>query len=160
MLPDGGLEVGMEKAHPNLDLDSRGGTVRRRCCCTLRPSSHHCQNGFTVLSLAAVEQCAQDGGSWEGGHSITLLEDSPHQLFQHRPASANPRLRACGGLTPQTWATTTLSYIREIDLIQSRRTEAVNNPKPKGPPPSDDPAPGAKARRPRFPQKPEEALAS
>ena len=92
---------------------------------------------LTALSLAAVEQCAQDGGSWEVGHFITLLEDPPHQLFQHRPASANPRLRAFGGLTPQTWATTTLSYIRELDLIQSRRTEAVNHPKPKGPPASE-----------------------
>ncbi|CAE7780608.1 unnamed protein product, partial [Symbiodinium sp. CCMP2456] len=47
-------------------------------------------------------------------------EDPPHQLFQSRPQSQNPRLRAFGGLTPQAWATTTLSYIREIDLIQTR----------------------------------------
>ncbi|CAE7563812.1 unnamed protein product [Symbiodinium necroappetens] len=75
---------------------------------------------LTALALAAVEQCAQDGGSWEIGFLLTLLEDPPHQLFQHRPQSQNPRLRAFGGLTPQTWATTTLSYVKEIDAIQSR----------------------------------------
>ena len=114
-----------------------------------------------ALALISVEQAAQDNGSWDIGYLLSLQEDPPHQLFQSRPSSQNPRLRAFGGLTPQAWATTTLSYIREIDLIQTRRAEAVGGARAK--------ASGAEAegqqqpkppRRPRFPKNPEGASSS
>ncbi|CAE7795115.1 unnamed protein product [Symbiodinium sp. CCMP2592] len=82
---------------------------------------------MAALAAIAIEQAAQDAGSWDVAYLLTLMEDPPHQLFAHRPQSQNPRLRAFGGLTPQPWATTTLSYIREIDTIQSRRTEATSS---------------------------------
>ncbi|CAE7944072.1 swnK, partial [Symbiodinium necroappetens] len=108
---------------------------------------------LVALSLIAVEQAAQDNGSWDIGYLLCLLEDPPHQLFQHRPQSQNPRLRAFGGLTPQAWATTTLSYVREIDLIQTRRAETVGAPKAKAAASETDTPASAKPRRPRFPKK-------
>ncbi|CAE6915907.1 unnamed protein product [Symbiodinium sp. CCMP2592] len=86
---------------------------------------------LTALSLIATEQSAQDGGSWEVAYLLSLLENPPHPA-QTSDWSANPRLRAFGGLTPPNWATTTLSYIREIDLIQTRRNEATHG-RPKAP---------------------------
>ena len=112
---------------------------------------------LVALSLIAVEQAAQDNGSWDIGYLLCLLEDPPHQLFQHRPQSQNPRLRAFGGLTPQAWATTTLSYVREIDLIQTRRAETVGAPKAKAAASETDTAASAKPRRPRFPKKPKDS---
>ncbi|CAE7852956.1 unnamed protein product, partial [Symbiodinium necroappetens] len=108
------------------------------------------------LALIATEQASQDSGSWDIAYLLTLLEDPPHQLFAHRPASQNPRLRAFGGLTPQSWATTTLAYIKEIDAIQSRRSEATAAAKAKAQPSDPDQA-LPKPRRPRFPKKPKEA---
>ena len=69
---------------------------------------------LVALSLIAVD-CSGAGSPRQRvlgfGYLLCLLEDPPHQLFQHRPQSQNPRLRAFGGLTPQAWATTTLSYV-------------------------------------------------
>ncbi|CAE7692700.1 unnamed protein product, partial [Symbiodinium necroappetens] len=84
---------------------------------------------MAALAIIAVEQASQDSGSWDLAYLLTLMEDPPHQLFQHRPQSQNPRLRAFGGLTPQPWATTTLSFVKEIDAIQSRRNETMSAPK-------------------------------
>ena len=115
---------------------------------------------MAALALMAVEQASQDAGSWEVAYLLTLMEDPPHQLFQHRPQSQNPRLRAFGGLTPQPWVTTTLAYIKEIDAIQSRRGEAMGAAKPKPstqPPPSgQDQEVPPKPRRARFPRKPKD----
>ena len=85
---------------------------------TMLSGDHVGAEELLALSLIAVEQAAQDNGSWDIGYLLSLQEDPPHQLFQRRPQSQNPRLRAFGGLTPQPWAMTTLSYIREIDVIQ------------------------------------------
>ena len=113
---------------------------------------------MAALALIATEQASQDSGSWDIAYLLTLMEDPPHQLFAHRPQSQNPRLRAFGGLTPQPWATTTLAYIKEIDAIQARRTEATSSSKAKPSAPEVDP-PSAKPRRPRFPNKPKGAPA-
>ncbi|CAE7299690.1 unnamed protein product [Symbiodinium sp. CCMP2592] len=107
---------------------------------------------MAALAAIAIEQAAQDAGSWDVAYLLTLMEDPPHQLFAHRPQSQNPRLRAFGGLTPQPWATTTLSYIREIDTIQSRRTEATSSKAG-----AQDTETPAKPKRPRFPKRPKDA---
>ncbi|CAE7231762.1 unnamed protein product [Symbiodinium sp. CCMP2456] len=73
---------------------------------------------LVALSLVAVEQAAQDGGAWDIGYLLCLLE---------------------------AWATTTLSYVREIDLIQSRRAETIG------------PACDSQASPTRFPKKPKDS---
>ena len=114
-----------------------------------------------ALTMIAVEQAAQDNGSWDIGYLLCLQEDPPHQLFQSRPQSQNPRLRAFGALTPQAWATTALSYIREIDLIQTRRSEAVGGSKAKAAPVDPEVTPASRPpRRPRFPKAPKAAASS
>ncbi|CAE7892814.1 unnamed protein product, partial [Symbiodinium sp. KB8] len=112
---------------------------------------------MAALAIIATEQASQDSGFWDIAYLLTLLEDPPHQLFAHRPSSQNPRLRAFGGLTPQPWATTTLAYIKEIDAIQSRRSEATSSAKAKAPAAAEPDPSLAKSRRPRFPKKPKEA---
>ena len=102
---------------------------------------------------------SQDSGSWDTAYLLTLMEDPPRQLCAHRPQSQNPRSRAFGGLTPQPWATTTLAYIKEIDAIQARRTEATSSSKAKPPAPEVDPPAEKNPRRPRFPKKPKDAPA-
>ena len=56
---------------------------------------------------------------------LSLQEDPPLGLFQARPATTNPRLRAFAPLCPPEWATIALAYVKEVDLINSWRQEAL-----------------------------------
>ena len=92
---------------------------------------HYGAMELMALSMTAVEQAAQDGGKWEVAWLLTLQEDPPAGLFSSRPASSNPRLRAFAPLCPAEWATTALSFVKELEIINTRRQEA----KPKTRPP-------------------------
>ena len=76
-----------------------------------------------ALTMVAVEQCAQDNGRWDLAYILSLQEDPPPGVFAGRPAATNPRMRAFGPLCPAPWATTALSYVKEMDIILTRRTE-------------------------------------
>ncbi|CAK8990023.1 unnamed protein product [Durusdinium trenchii] len=78
-----------------------------------------------ALTMVTLEQVAQDSGKWEVGWILSLQEDPPPGVFQARPTTTNPRLRAFAPLCPPEWATTALSYVKEVDLINSRRQEAL-----------------------------------
>lgn len=104
-----------------------------------------------ALVLTSVEQAAQDGGKWEVAWLLSLQEDPPPGVFSARPASANPRLRAFSPLCPAEWAATSLSYVKELDIINSRRQEVI--PGKKGKKEDDKDAPPPK-RPPRTPKKP------
>ena len=79
---------------------------------------------ITALTLCALDQACQDGNRWDVAFLIALLEEPPPGLFASRGGGANPRMKAFSPLIPQAWATTTLSYVREMDLIATRRQEA------------------------------------
>ena len=105
-----------------------------------------------ALLIVAIEQYAQDS-KWELGFLLTLLEDPPPQMWAFRnPVGAQTgRVRAFAPLCPQRWATIQLAYMKEIDFIQNRRSEATKkepNPQPA------QPAPGSPnpRRRAKFPK--------
>ena len=58
-------------------------------------------------------------------------------------------MKAFSPLVPQGWATTTLSFVREMDLISSRRSEAGGGSSVK-----EDPKDPAPKKKPRYPKKP------
>lgn len=78
-----------------------------------------------ALTLVTVEQAAQDGGKWDVAWLLSLQEDPPPGVFQARPAATNPRLRAFAALCPPDWAAVALAYVKEVDLINSRRQESL-----------------------------------
>ena len=116
----------------------------------------HAAREHLALALGATEQAASDNGRWDLAFLLTLLEEPAPTLFGPRPAAANTRLRAFSPLVPQSLASVTLAYVKEVDLLSQRRKDAVqpgrNQPK--------DTEEGAEApkppRRPRFPQKPKD----
>lgn len=105
---------------------------------------------ITALTLCALDQACQDGNRWDVAFLIALLEEPPPGVFASRGGGANPRMKAFSPLIPQSWATTTLSYVREMDLIASRRQEA-GGARVKKEEDKEEPAP---KRRPRYPKKP------
>ncbi len=84
-----------------------------------------------ALALVAIEQASQDNGRWELAYQLCLLEDPPSTIFRYRSTSAmaatTGRVKAFSPLCPQKWATIALAYTKEIDYIQSRRTEAAKS---------------------------------
>ena len=107
-----------------------------------------------ALALVTVEQCAQDQGRWELAWILSLQEDPPTGIFTQRTSSTNPRVRAFAPLCPAPWATTALSYIKELDVITNRRLEAI--PSKKVTPEKSEDAEGRK-KKPRFPKRPKQA---
>ncbi len=105
-----------------------------------------------ALTLVTVEQAAQDGCKWDLAYILSLQQDPPQTLFTSKTAVANPRLKAFAPLCPQPWATTALAYIKELDVITSRRNEAAKPQKPDKDPDADKPGPNPKRKR--FPKKP------
>ena len=113
----------------------------------------HAQD-LLALAMVALEQVAQDGGKWELGYLLSLQEDPPGTILSTKATSTNPRMRAFAPLCPQPWATVALSYLREMDVISSRRAEASSSSTRKATErEEEDPQPAPK-RRPKFPKKP------
>lgn len=108
-----------------------------------------------ALTMVTLEQVAQDGGKWEVAYVLSLQQDPPQTLFTSKSAVANPRLKAFAPLCPQGWATTTLTYLKELDVITQRRSEAQKPTKEKT---AEEEKPNPK-RKQRFPKKPREETA-
>ena len=110
-----------------------------------------------ALALVAIEQSAMDGGKWEVARILSLQEDPPMQIFSHRPHHTNPRLRAFGPLRPAGWGATASAYVKELDLLNTRRTEALPKRTAGGEKQEDEGQESAKPKQPRYPRRPEKA---
>lgn len=107
---------------------------------------------LTSLGMVMIDQACHDGGKWEVAYLLGLLEE-----YAPRGRSTNPRLAAFSPLCPNNWATTTLSFIREMDTIAARRQEAAGPAPKKAPKPDEDvDKPAPKRRPPKFPKKPKQ----
>lgn len=107
----------------------------------------------TALALCAVEQAALDKGDWSLGFMLGLTSEPPVQMFQNRLQNVAAYGRSFGPLTPSGWAATSLAFLKEMEVLQSRKAEVR---KPKADPPVKDPdadSPSPK-RRLRYPKKP------
>ena len=106
-----------------------------------------------ALTLVTIEQAAQDNGKWEVAWILSLQEDPPPGLFMARPASTNPRLRAFSPLCPPEWAATALSFVKEVDIISTRRQEALPSKKTQK---QGEEADNPKKKPQRYPKKPKQ----
>ncbi|CAE7214730.1 hypothetical protein AK812_SmicGene44184 [Symbiodinium microadriaticum] len=85
----------------------------------------HAAREHLALALSATEQATADNGKWDLAFLLTLLEEPAPTMFGPKPAAANARLRAFSPLVPQSLASVTLAYVREVDLLAQRRKDAV-----------------------------------
>lgn len=61
------------------------------------------------------------------GLLLALVEDPPQTLFSGRSLAAGANPRPFAPTASQRWVTTALQYLKELDVISSRRAEATNN---------------------------------
>ena len=103
-----------------------------------------------ALTLVSLEQASLDGGKWDLAFLLSLQEEPPQSLYTSRTSGANPRLRAFAPLCPQPWATTALAFVKEMDVISTRRSETAA---PRPPPKTQEERDRAAPKKTRFPKK-------
>jgi hypothetical protein len=113
-----------------------------------------------ALLMCAVEQATIDRGDWSLAFMLTLMEEPPIQVFQDRSAALVHHTRPFGPLVPPQWTAVCLSYLKDLEVLATRKTETTKRiAKPavssESPPVSQEPDREASPKRkPRFPKKP------
>lgn len=117
-------------------------------------ADYHLMKEYTALLAASLEQATLDH-SWSVAFVLALLEEPPGQMFAEKGPQVSSLGRPFAGLVPPSWAATALAYMKEVELLTSKKSEsktAKNTPKPDDS--SQSPSP---KRRPKFPKKPRPA---
>eukprot|EP00435_Cladocopium_sp_Y103_P067464 s89_g30.t1 len=107
----------------------------------------------TALLAVAIDQAVLDGGKFDLASLLTLQEEPPSTIYVHRQQSSLARARAFSPLADQRWVTVALAFLKELDVITSKRLElTASGPgaKPAGgagdPNPKTRPAPKRKGK--------------
>ena len=115
-----------------------------------------CQEFLALLALA-LEQVSTDG-DWRIAYHLTLLEEPPSVMFQGRPQAVSAVGKPFANLVPPTLAATTLAYIKEVDVLLTKKGELKGGKKPTGASgdPEEERESASPKRKPRFPRKPKQ----
>ena len=106
---------------------------------------------FLALLSAALDQATLDGNR-HLAYIVGLLEEPPSQMFAEKMQSSLTLGRPFAPLVPPSWAAVSLSYIKEIDLLTSKKTEV--RPKASAAKAEGDSPTASPKRRQRFPKRP------
>lgn len=114
-----------------------------------RGDFHSCREHL-ALTIAAIEQVSVDQGDWSLGFLQSLVAEPPLTVFQDRQHHLATYSSNFGPLTPSSWSATSLAFLKEMEILSTRKTETQRKPKAE-PKEDSDPSPKRKAR---FPKKP------
>ena len=120
-------------------------------------SDIHGAKEYLALLTMAMEQSVFDAGDWSIAYILSLVEDPPTVMFSDRMQSITASGRPFSPLVPAQLAAINLAYIKELEVLQSRRGEVPSknrkgaNKTADGEDQVESPSP---KRKPRFPRKP------
>ncbi|CAL1129194.1 unnamed protein product [Cladocopium goreaui] len=78
------------------------------------------------LLAVCIDQAVLDGGRFDLAALLTLQEDPPSSIYVNRHQGVLSRSRSFTPLADQRWVTVALAYVKELDLINSKRQELTN----------------------------------
>ena len=114
---------------------------------------------YLALLTASLEQSALDN-NWGVAYVLSLMEEPPQQLFAERMQPLSATGRPFAPLVPPSWAAVALSYIKELEVLTTRKVE-LKKPAYNPPPQSKQNAAAGEVggtaspkRKPKFPRKP------
>ena len=119
-------------------------------------SDTHGTKEYLALLTMAMEQSVFDAGDWSVAYILSLVEDPPSVMFSDRMQSITASGRPFSPLVPAQLAAINLAYIKELEVLQTRRGELPSknkkggNKSTEGEDPAETPSP---KRKPRFPRK-------
>lgn len=107
-----------------------------------------------ALLVCSIEQASMDNGSCDVAFLLSLSEDPPLQLFQDRMTMTHSQGRPFTPLAPSPWCAVVLAYLKELEILTSKKTEWKAKAKAKQDPAasSEDPSPSPR-RKAKFPKK-------
>eukprot|EP00438_Fugacium_kawagutii_P001143 Skav218134 [mRNA] locus=scaffold759:371388:377624:- [translate_table: standard] len=82
------------------------------------------KDGIALL-FTMLEQTAMDNGKMDVGLLLSLQEDPPQTVFTGRSLASGSTSRPFAPTAHQRWITTALQYLKEMDVISTRRQEAT-----------------------------------
>lgn len=100
-----------------------------------------------ALTSVMVEQAAMDANRWHLAWLLRLLDDPPQNLWLSRGQTATGARRPFAPLCAPSWTTTALAYMKEAEVLQTKKAEVLGSNKSAGStddPPSAKPAPKRK----------------
>ena len=92
----------------------------------MQEDNHLAAKDAASLLLVCLEQAAMDNGNLQVGLLLALTEDPPQSLFTTRSVAAGVSPRAFAPTAHQRWVTTALQYLKELDVISTKRTEVIH----------------------------------
>ena len=107
-----------------------------------------------ALTAASLEQVGVDQGDWSLGFLQSLVAEPPLTVFQERQQQMQMYSRAFGALTPSAWSATSLSYLKELEVLTTKKAETTK--KARSEETVEAPTTSPK-RKPRYPKKPKGA---
>ena len=106
-----------------------------------------------ALMAVALDQSVVDNGDWTLGFLLSLAEDPPIALFQEKTMSTSPYGKPFSPLVPPSWITVVLSYMKEMEIITTKKGEMSPKKAKSGGAEGEVFAPSPR-RKARFPRKP------
>ena len=115
-------------------------------------ADYHTAREHLALLICSLEQSALDG-NWNLAFVISLMEEPPIQVFQDRMISLQAHGRPFSALIPSQWAAVALAYLKDLEVLQTKKNESAAKSKPKPTVAAEEESPSPR-RRPRYPKKP------
>lgn len=111
---------------------------------------HQVRERLALLAIS-LEQSAVDGGDWQIAYLLSLAEDPPLSIYQDKTSIVSPYGRPFASLVPSAWSAVVLAYVKELEVLTSKKGEATSPKKAANPKadPEANPSPKRKARFPR-----------
>lgn len=95
----------------------------------MQEGNHKAAMDAISLLFVCLEQTSLDAGNMQVGMLLSLTEEPPATLFSARSVANTMHPRLFAPTACQRWVTTALQYLKEMDVISSRRQE-INANKP------------------------------
>ena len=112
---------------------------------------YHRAQEYAALLACSMEQAALDAGDWSIAYLVSMTEEPPIQLFQDRMVSLHQHGRPFGPLIPTAWSAVIIGYLKEMEVLYTKKQETAAKGTAKDPANPDEKSP---RRKPRFPKKP------
>lgn len=95
------------------------------CLNHMMEENHAAARDSLSLLFVCLEQTAMDSGNMQVGLLLSLQEDPPQSLFTNRSIASAALPRAFAPTAHQRWVTTALQFLKEMDIITSKRAEVA-----------------------------------
>ena len=96
----------------------------------MQEQNHLAAQDAIGLLFVCLEQTAMDSGNMQVGLLLSLQEDPPQTVFSGRSLASGANPRPLAPTACQKWVTTALQYLKELDVISTKRAEATSKGQP------------------------------